>query len=143
MQVCLAALVDKVPSEQPDARSLLGMLSLLPNVNTVLQSNAALAACCRGVIRSTAQRYANVRALVTSHQQLQEFKDLPSEVVLAWVKATALVVDSEDSVAVVLDWWIRGRIGRHMKEHFLKELVHQLRVQGMTPGMLGILVHSL
>jgi hypothetical protein len=128
----LAALADKVTTEQPSARTILNILKLLPRGVSSLESHAALKGCCWEVIKSTAQRYADVHALVTSQQQLQEFRDLPYNVVLAWAKNIALTVDTEDSVAIVLDWWIRGRGWRVNKA--LDGLVEALRVRSMTPG---------
>jgi hypothetical protein len=81
--------------------------------------------------------FANVHALVTSADQLQQFRALPYMVVEAWAGSDDLVVDSEDSVSVALDWWVRGDEGSRCSQQQLKKLGGLLRVKHMGPGMYG------
>jgi hypothetical protein len=46
-----------------------------------------------------------------------------------WAVAEQLVVDTEDSMAVVLAWWCKGPVGRACRAHQLKELAGLLRVK--------------
>jgi hypothetical protein len=92
------------------------------------------AAAGRDVLPVLAYFFGDAHALLTDPGQLLHFRQLPFAAVKAWAASDELVVDSEDSVAVALGWWVRGAEGSKCNEEQLKELSGLLRVKHLTPG---------
>jgi hypothetical protein len=80
------------------------------------------------------QVFGDVHAMLTSPQLLQHFRQLPLQAARIWADSDNLVVDSEDSVAVALGWWVAGEVGSMCSEDQLKELSGLLRVRHMSTG---------
>jgi hypothetical protein len=80
------------------------------------------------------QLFADVHAMLTSPDQLRRFRQLPYHAIKIWADSDDLVVDSEDSVAVALGWWVAGAEGSKCSEEQLKELSGLLRVRHMSAG---------
>jgi hypothetical protein len=77
----------------------------------------------------------DVHALLTTPKLLLHFRQLPFPAFRAWMADDELMVDSEDSIAVAVEWWARGDEGRKCSEDQLKELSGLLRVRYvLTPG---------
>jgi hypothetical protein len=111
---------------------LAGICSLLPDSVTTLPSYSEWQTrlqCC--VVKA----FPVVYALLTTYQQLQRFRKLPIQAVLAWADSDGLVVDSENSVAVALSWWYGGDLGSQATEDQLKELSGALRLKHLSNGM--------
>jgi hypothetical protein len=66
--------------------------------------------------------FGDIHAMLTSPDQLERFRQLPYRAIRAWADSDDLVVDSEDSVAVALGWWVAGAEGSKCSEEQLKEL---------------------
>jgi hypothetical protein len=134
VSLCLTALSQVEPSSV-DAEDLSTICSLLPDSLNQLPQYKAWQEQCQRIIAGIIASYTDVHALVTSAAQLQQFGNLPFMVIKAWAASDDLVVDSEDSVAVALDWWIRcSHDGCHDGPMELAKLV---RMKHVSPGMCG------
>jgi hypothetical protein len=78
--------------------------------------------------------FEDVHTLLTSHDQLQRFRQLPFQALRAWAASDKLVVDSENSVAVAISWWYGGEQGSGSSKWQLKQLSRLLRVGQLTHG---------
>jgi hypothetical protein len=78
--------------------------------------------------------FRDIHALITSAEQLQLFKQLSFTAIKAWADSDDLMVDSEDSVAVALGWWVAGAEGSKCSQDQLKELSGLVRVRHMSAG---------
>jgi hypothetical protein len=138
VSLCLTALSQVEPSSV-DAEDLSRICSLLPDSLNQLPQYKAWQEQCQRIITGIIASYTDVHALVTSGAQLQQFAKLPYMVIKAWAASDDLVVDSEDSVAVALDWWIRCNYdGRHSgggHQNEPTELVKLVRMQHVSPGV--------
>jgi hypothetical protein len=78
--------------------------------------------------------FKDVHALITGPEQLQRLRQLSFTAIKAWADSDDLVVDSEDSVAVALGWWVAGAVGSKCSKDQLKELSGLVRVRQLTTG---------
>jgi hypothetical protein len=137
--MCLTALI-----QLKDAKlmydDLAYVLQLLPEAVHQLPEHSAwverclrclciAAAAGRDVLPLLLQICGDVHALLTSPGQLLHFRQLPFSAIKAWAGSDDLVVDSEDSVAVVLGWWVGGEVGSKYSLAQLKELSGLLRLK--------------
>jgi hypothetical protein len=84
--------------------------------------------------------FQDVHAVLTNHDQLQSFRQLPFQAVHAWAASDKLVVDSENSVAVAISWWYGGDHGSRASEEQLKELSGLLRVTHLSNGKISCIL---
>jgi hypothetical protein len=68
------------------------------------------------------QLFGDVHAMLTSPYQLKRYSRLPYQAIRVWADSDDVMVDSEDSVAVALGWWLKGAEGSQCSEDQLKEL---------------------
>jgi hypothetical protein len=87
-----------------------------------------------GALAVLLHMFGDVHALLTSPQLLQHFRKLPFSAIKAWADSDDLVVDTEDSMAVVLGWWVGGGEGSKCSEEQLKDLSGVLRLRHMSTG---------
>ncbi len=80
--------------------------------------------------------FGDVHLLLTTPAMLELFLRLPFEGVLAWARSDGLVVDSENSVVVALDCWVRLGRGKGCSEEQLLQLSGLVRAQHLTPSCL-------
>jgi hypothetical protein len=78
--------------------------------------------------------FGDVHAMLNSPEQLNRLRQLPFQAVKAWADSDDLMVDSEESVAVALGWWVAGAEGSKCSEEQLKELSGLVRVRHMSAG---------
>jgi hypothetical protein len=117
------------------AQQLTEVLALLPASLEQLPQHEIWKQKQQVIISSIVKGFADVYALVTSKDQLLGFRNLPFIVVKAWAAFDGLLVDSEDSVAVALNWWVKGQEGLQCSKQQLQDLARMVRVQHMNPGM--------
>jgi hypothetical protein len=98
---------------------------------------------CLNAIRATASSgrdvplglllhcFGDVHALVTSSERLMAFAFMPLTAVKLWAASDDLVVDCEDSVAVVLEFWVGKRI---VIQQEVSELSGLVRLNQLTAG---------
>jgi hypothetical protein len=77
--------------------------------------------------------FGDVHALVSCYGQLRAFAFLPLKAVKLWAASDDLVVDSEDSVAVALGWWV-GKRHYALVQREVWELAGLIRVRQLTAG---------
>jgi hypothetical protein len=134
LSTCFRALT-KVNPDSVSWQQLVEVQTLLPEGLSQSPQQAAWESTCRKIASSIVKEFADVQALVTSAQQLHRFREFPFIIIKAWAASDSLFVDSEDSVAVALDWWAGGSEGRKCSEQQFKDLAGLLRVKHLSPGM--------
>jgi hypothetical protein len=121
--------------QENSAEVLINAADMLPEGVLVQPEYKRWEKQCKEAVVNIANNYREVRDLLTSLEQLQSFRELPYIVVKAWGGSDDLVVDSEDSVAVALNWWAQGQHGSRCSKRQLEDLGSLLRVWRMTAGM--------
>jgi hypothetical protein len=81
-----------------------------------------------------AQHFNDVHAMLTDGALLKKFLQLHFPLVSAWASSDDLVVDSENSVAVALTVWSKGRQGKESSHDQLEQLPGLLRVKHLSPS---------
>ncbi len=112
----------------PDA--LAGALQRLPCFSTPAVQKQPQT---EGFVKRMVGMLADVHAVLTSGPLLRLLRALPFEAVLAWAGSDDLVVDSEASVVVALDCWVRGPVGRKADRAQLLQLSGLVRLQHLPP----------
>jgi hypothetical protein len=107
------------------------VLALLPEAVSGTQQLAAWQA---STIAAFVQQYTDVHGLIITPDQRQSFRHLPYPAIKAWMGSDELLVDSEDSMVVALDWWVEGPEGSKCSEEQLKELSDLIHVGHLTAG---------
>jgi hypothetical protein len=130
LQVCFTALMQA--EEELIVGDLAGVCSLLPDSVTTLPSYSEFKTRLQQCV---VKAFPDVYTLLTTHDQLQRFRKLPFQAVLAWADSDNLVVDSENSVAVALSWWYGGDLGSQATEDQVKELSGALCLKHLSNGM--------
>jgi hypothetical protein len=133
IRLCFAALATS-PVELLSPTEFLAVLALLPESATSSPEKESWQQVCKTVTAALVDKHKDVHKLVTDPDQLMQFQQLPFMVIKAWADSDDLVVDSEDSVAVALGWWVAGAEGSKCKRQQLKELAGLVRVQHLTAG---------
>jgi hypothetical protein len=110
------------------------VLNLLPEPATNSPEQEAWQQTCMAVTASQVSKHQDVHKLLTDPDQLLQFQQLPFMTIRAWAGSDDLVVDSEDSVAVALRWWVEGEEGSECSEEQLEELSGLIRVKHLTSG---------
>ncbi len=85
---------------------------------------------------ASCEMFQDVHLLLTTSAMLQLFLRLPFEGVLAWAGSDGLVVDSENSVVVALDCWVRLGRGKGCSKEQLLQLSSLVRVKHLSPHYL-------
>jgi hypothetical protein len=135
VNLCYAALAAlQADSLLRQPTELAVVLDLLPESATSSPEQQAWQQVCKAVSTTLVSQHSDVHKLLTDPDQLVQFQQLPFMVIKAWAGRDDLVVDSEDSVAVALGWWVAGEVGSKCSEAQLKELSGLLRVQQLTAG---------
>jgi hypothetical protein len=129
LQRCFTALTEA--KEELVVNDLAGVCSLLPDSVTTLPSYSEWQTRLQECV---VKAFPDVYTLTTTYDQLQRFRKLPFQAVLAWADSDKLVVDSENSVAVALSWWYGGHMGSQATEDQLKELSGALRLAHLSNG---------
>ncbi len=81
--------------------------------------------------------FGDVHLLLTTPAKLELFVRLPFDGVLAWAGSAGLVVDSENSVVVALDCWVRLGLGKSCSKEHLLQLSSLVRAKHLTPEYLA------
>jgi hypothetical protein len=102
LSLCFTALTQLQPGSV-NAQELASIRAVLPDSLEQLPQQKAWEERQVEIVNRIVLGFANVHALVTSTDQLQQFRALPYIVIKAWAASDDLEVDSEDSVAVALD----------------------------------------
>jgi hypothetical protein len=132
LDLCAAALAQQQQQQnlmQP--QEFAAMLQLLPEA---VRSTPQITAWQAGTVAAFVKQYNDVHSLVTSAEMLLTFRELPYPAIKAWMASDDLIVDSEDSVAVAIGWWVGGDEDSKCSEEQLKELSRLLRVKHLTAG---------
>jgi hypothetical protein len=144
MRQCFKALA-KMPHGALTPDVLVSLLEALPeSVHTLPEYDAWQDLCMRVLSTAPAaspdvsavllHMFKDVHALVSSPEQLQCFRRLRFPAIKAWAGSDDLVVDSEDSVAVAMGWWVTGDEGSKCSQEQLKELSGLVRVRHLSAG---------
>jgi hypothetical protein len=153
LRVCLVALA-QLKDTQLEYDDLPSILQLLPEAVEQLPEHAASVERCikclctaatagKEVLSLLLHFFGDVHALITTPEQLLHFKKLPYPAIKAWMGSDDLVVDSEDSVAVAVQWWSEGDEGSKCNKGQLKELSGLLRMRYLvTPGKNEVPCHT-
>jgi hypothetical protein len=135
LDLCLTALAQRVSSDAPGiTRILADTTALLPDRAKLLPGFSAWQEQCKTIINSIVDTFLHVPSIITQTAKLTSFREQPLTVIKPWASRSDLVVDCEDSVAVLLGWWIRGVEGSKCSQEQLKELAQLLRVKELTTG---------
>jgi hypothetical protein len=141
---CLRALAQLTASEL-DLQGRMDILQLLPDAaQQLIHHTTWVQHCVQVVCEAVSGKrdmqalllhlFGDVHALLTSPDHLQHFRQLSFTAIKAWAGSDDLVVDSEDSMAVALEWWVAGAEGSKCSQEQLKELSGLLRVRHMSAG---------
>jgi hypothetical protein len=139
LQLCFSSLA-QLQAEQLHLHGLPAIWQVLPDAVQKLGGHSTWVQQCVRVVCAGASAghdvqpmllvlFRDVHALLTNPAQLSHFRQLPFLALKAWAASDDLLVDSEDSVAVALGWWVAGEVGRRCNQEQLKELSRLLRVQ--------------
>jgi hypothetical protein len=144
MGSCLRALA-KLKVTELNPQDVVAILQMLPEAVQKLGDHGTWVQRCVEVVCEGASAgkdvqplllhlLGDVHAMLTSPDQFKRFRQLSFTAIKAWADSDNLVIDSEDSVAVALGWWVAGAEGRKCSQDQLKELSGLLRVRHMSAG---------
>jgi hypothetical protein len=142
---CLELCFEALAQLELDLQGMPAILQLLPDAAQKLAGHSTWMQQCVQMVCEGASAgedvqplllhlFGDVHAMLTSPDHLTQFRQLPFQAVRVWADSDELVIDSEDSVAVSLGWWVAGEVGSKCSDEQLKELSGLLRVRHMSAG---------
>jgi hypothetical protein len=113
----------------------------LPDTARALPGYAVLQQQYTAIAEKVAARYSDVKDVLAKADMAQRFREQPFEVIKAWACSTSVTMNREDDIAVLLDWWARGVVGKKCSDEQYRELSALVCVEYLTPGAecLGLL----
>ncbi len=130
---CLRLAFGALAALGADALSAEVLADVLPRLPFGTSSLGDLAAELNAFTATVTTVLEDVHAVLTTPALLRLLLALPFEVMLAWAGSDGLVVDSENSVVVALDCWVREGHGRACSKEELLQLSGRVRVLHLTP----------
>ncbi len=141
LRLAFEALAD-LPAAQLAAEAAARVLQLLPECTQQQPKHAQLQSLCFTVLSITTgptiqplllALLGDVHLVLTTPALIGQLQQLPVAAMRLWLGSDDLVVDSENSVLVALDCWVRGAHGSSATSAQLKELSGLVRVAHLTP----------
>lgn len=110
----------------------------LPDATAIFQTGAELRAApgfgpaLKAAGKAVHEEYKNVVTVLSSPSLTEEVLQLPQPALLYLLNSDALITDFEDSVLVMVSWWLEGPVGRSSSKAEVEELKGAIRYSRLS-----------